>query len=133
MKEVTRLSRRERQIMDTLYTIGEGSVADVRAAMADAPAYSSVRTFLTKLHDKGWVTYRQEGQKYVYRPAHERAQAARQAVHRLVNTFFGGSSSDAVVGLLGEQGEDLTADDINEIEAALAELKARRRRRRRSR
>ena len=35
------LGRRERQIMDLVYQLGEASVAQVREAMSDPPSYSS--------------------------------------------------------------------------------------------
>ncbi|MEM1436276.1 MAG: BlaI/MecI/CopY family transcriptional regulator [Pseudomonadota bacterium] len=127
-REVTQLSRRERQIMDVLFRLEEASVADVRAAMTDAPAYSSVRTFLTKLLEKGQVTYRMEGTRYIYRPLQPRAEAAGQAVNRLVRNFFRDRPAAALMGLLGEQKERLSESDLLEIEAALEDLKRERRR-----
>ncbi|MEM6708971.1 MAG: BlaI/MecI/CopY family transcriptional regulator [Pseudomonadota bacterium] len=123
MHEASKLSRRERQIMDVLYRLGEGSVSDVRAAMEDPPAYSSVRTFLTKLLEKGAVLHRPDGNRYIYRPAQAREDAAKQALERLVRNFFGGRGVDAVVGLLGEQSDDLDDADIEAIEAAIAKVK----------
>ena len=117
------LTRRERQIMDVLYERGEAAVGEVHAALPDAPSYSAVRALLGKLLDKGHVAFRKDGTRYVYRPLLERSQARQGAVNRLVTTFFGGSAAAAVVGLLGTE-RSLSQDELAEIEAALAELRA---------
>jgi predicted transcriptional regulator len=62
------LSRRERQIMDTLYRRGKSSASEVRDAMPDAPSYSAVRAMLRVLEDKGHIRHQAEGLKYVYLP-----------------------------------------------------------------
>ncbi len=45
------LSRRERQIMDIVYTRGQAAVGEVLAGMADPPSYSSTRALMRKLID----------------------------------------------------------------------------------
>ena len=122
------LTRRERQIMDVLYERGEAAVGDVHGALPNAPSYSAVRALLGKLLDKGHVAYRRDGARYVYRPLLERAQARQSAVDRLVTTFFEGSAAAAVVGLLGSR-RSLSQDELADIEAALAELRAQEERR----
>ena len=92
------LGARERQIMDAIYQLGEGSVADVLAKIADPPTYSSVRTMIRMLEAKGLLKHRQVGNKYVYRPAHSREEAKRSALKHLLQTFFAGSAADAVAG-----------------------------------
>ena len=110
--------------MDILYELGEATAADVRERLPQAPSYSAVRALLRKLMDKGHVDYRQDGAKYVYRPVLPKQEAKRGAVQRLLDTFFDGSAGNAVVNLLGEEGKDLSVEDIDEIEAMLAKLKA---------
>ena len=71
------LSRREREIVDILYRLGEASAADVRQAMADPPSYSAVRTFLRLLLAKGHVRHRRDGRRYLYAPVVSPARARR--------------------------------------------------------
>jgi predicted transcriptional regulator len=63
-----RLSGRERQILEILYQQGEAGVSEVRGAMEDPPSYSAVRTLIGVLEEKGHVTCRAEGLRYVYTP-----------------------------------------------------------------
>ena len=123
MDDHVHLTRRERQIMDVLYERGEASVGEVHGALPDAPSYSAVRALMRKLLDKGHASYREDGTRYVYRPVLAPTRARRSALDRVVNTFFGGSAADAVVGLLGGD-SDLTAEELGRIEETLEKLKA---------
>ena len=109
--------------MDVLYERGEASVGEVHGALPDAPSYSAVRALMRKLLDKGHASYREDGTRYVYRPVLAPTRARRSALDRVVNTFFGGSAADAVVGLLGGD-SDLTAEELGRIEETLEKLKA---------
>jgi predicted transcriptional regulator len=113
------LSRRERQIIDCLHAMGEGTVAHVRSEMENAPGYDAVRTTLRILEDKGQVTHRRVGRTYVYRPLRSRAEASTTAVSRLVNVFFGGSAGQAAIAVLKQSDFDLSSDDLRELEEML--------------
>jgi len=62
----TTFSRRERQIMDIVYRLENATARDIHEALPDAPSYTSVRTLLRAMLDKGYLDYRQEGVRYVY-------------------------------------------------------------------
>jgi len=119
------LTRRERQIMDVLYAENEATAGDIQNSIPDSPSYSAVRALLRKLMEKGHIDFRQDGAKYVYRPVLPKAEAKQSAITRLVNTFFDGSTGNAVVNLLGSEGKALSEADIDQIEAMLSQLKAR--------
>jgi predicted transcriptional regulator len=94
------LSRRERQIMDALYTLGEATVGEVMDMMPDPPSYSAVRATLRVLEEKGHAKHRQDGPRYLYLPTVSRDKAQSTALKHLVGTFFGGSVEQAVMALL---------------------------------
>ena len=94
------LSRRERQIMDAIYRLGRASVTDVMENIPDPPSYSAVRAMLGILENKGHLTHEQEGAKYVYLPVVARERARKTALKSLVQTFFDGSSREAIAALL---------------------------------
>ena len=112
------LSRRERQIMDILYSRGRASVAEVLEDLPDPPSYSAVRAMLRILEEKGHLEHDQEGPRYLYRPTLPRAKAQKSAMERIVRTFFDGSAERAVAALL-----DLSASELSDQELGrLAEL-----------
>lgn len=110
------LSRRERQIMDVVYRLGEATVADVRASITDAPSYSAVRALMRVLTEKGELTHTQDGPRYVYRPTTPREEASASALQRVLSTFFDGSPSQAMAALMDLSSGDLTDDELDELE-----------------
>ncbi len=121
-REHVHLTRRERQIMDVLYSAGQATASDIHQRIPDSPSYSAVRALLKKLVDKGHVVHHRDGPRYVYTPVLPKDDAQKGAVSRLLDTFFSGSAKDAVVNLLGSK--PLTGDDIDEIERALKRLRS---------
>ena len=120
------LSRRERQIMDILYESKECSAHDIRDRMPDPPSYSAVRALLAKMLEKGYVDNRQEGARYIYFPAQALSSARKNALQRLVKTFFGGSIVGAVTALLGTQSSRLSDAEIEELERLIDAAKNKR-------
>jgi len=109
------LSRRERQIMDILYRRGRATAGEVLADLTGDPSYSTVRTQLRVLEDKGHVHHEEVGLRYVYVPAVPRRAARKSALRHLVDTFFEGSSEQAVAALLGGEATSLSDDDLKRI------------------
>ena len=114
------LTRRERQIMDVVYSRGEVTVSEVLAEMPDAPTYSAVRAMMRKLEEKGHVRHDAQGARYVYRATVPREAARESALERLVRTFFDGSPSKTVAALLDLQGEELTDRELDELAQRIA-------------
>lgn len=107
------LSRRERQVMDGLFQLGEASVSDVLEEMPEEVTYSAVRSVLRVLEEKGHVEHRRQGPRYVYSPTLPAEAARRRALEHVIDTFFDGSSEAAAAALL--RMSDLeTADGLAE-------------------
>jgi BlaI family penicillinase repressor len=104
MPPTEKLSRREREIMDVLYALGDtASADDIRERLSDPPSYSAVRAMLVRLEAKGFIKHRAEGLRYVYFPTTSRAAARKKAVGQLMRVFFGGSASEAAAALLKQE------------------------------
>jgi predicted transcriptional regulator len=110
------LSRRERQIIDILYRRGRATAADVMEDLPGDPSYSTVRTQLRVLEEKGHVRHEEDGQRYVYSPALARGTVRRSALKHLVETFFDGSVEQTVAALLGGEGSRLSQAQLDRIE-----------------
>lgn len=100
MTDPTHLSRRESQIMDVIWELGSATAAEVRERLPDPPSYSAVRAMLRVLEKKGHLRHRSDGPRYVFSPTMPRDRARRTALRRLVRTFFGGSTENAMAALL---------------------------------
>ncbi|HEX9894630.1 MAG TPA: BlaI/MecI/CopY family transcriptional regulator [Gemmatimonadales bacterium] len=94
------LSRRERQIMAVIYRLGRATAAEVMAELDDPPSYSAVRAHLRVLEEKGHLRHEPDGPRYVFLPTMPRERAREGALQHLVQTFFNGSTSQAMAALL---------------------------------
>jgi BlaI family penicillinase repressor len=113
------LSRRERQIMDVLFQRSRATAAEVQDALPDAPSYSAVRALLRILEEKGHARHEADGPRYVYLPRHDRDKARQSAMRHLVQTFFAGSTGDAVAALLGTDASRLSSEELERLAALI--------------
>ena len=118
-----RLSRRERQIMDVLYQLGEATAAEVQERLPEPPSYSAVRAMLRILEDKGHVRHHEDGPRYVFTPTVARDTAQRSAVKHLLRTFFDGSVEDAMAALLDGAERKLSRDEIDRLSQLIEQRK----------
>src|SRR6187397_292137 len=111
----TGLARRERQIMDILYRRGRATASDVMEDLSGDPSYSTVRTQLRVMEEKGHVRHEEEGLRYVYTPAVPRHAARKSALRHLIETFFDGSAEKTVAALLGSEGARMSDEELDRI------------------
>ena len=117
------LGRRERQIMDVIFELGEAAVAEVLVRLPDPPSYSAVRTMIRHLERKGYLRHRRVGIKYVYRPTAAKESVSRSALKHLIKTFFAGSAPDTVAAILDISSEKLSDDELGRIQRLIVEAR----------
>jgi len=117
------LPRRERQILDAIYQMGEATVAGVLAEIPDPPSYSSVRAILRLMEEKGLVRHKKQGKRYVYRPTRSHRTASHSALQHLLWTFFDGSIENTVVALLGMAEPKLSKEELDRIAKLIEDAK----------
>jgi BlaI family penicillinase repressor len=89
--------------MDVLYRRGHATAREVMSEMGGKQAYSTVRTPLRVLEQKGYVRHEAVGRMYVYTPVVPADTAQRAALQRVIDTFFSGSAADAIARLRSSQ------------------------------
>ena len=113
------LSRRERQILDILYSRGRASAAEIQAALPDPPSYSAIRALLRILEEKGHVRHEEEGPRYVYSPRVSRQKARTQALEHMLQTFFDGSAASAAAALVDGSAAKMSAEELDQLQALI--------------
>ena len=108
--------------MDALWKRGPSSSEDIRRALEKRHFMkeSTARTILKRLEDKGYVQHRVEGRTNIYSGVEPRESVAARAVRRVIDTLYGGSVEELLVGMV-----DSEVVDSNEL-ASLARKIARR-------
>jgi len=118
-KKPRSLTRAELRVMNVLWRLGRGTVAQVVEALPPPPAaYTTVLTILRILEQKGVVQREAEGRAHVYIPAVERDTVARTAVADIVQSFFQNSKSALALRLIAESKP--SQDEINSLKALIA-------------
>ncbi len=117
------LSRRERQIMDAVYSCDEASANQVLELMDDPPSRTAVRTFLRILVEKEHLTQRLVGREMFYKPTKPRRRAGQSALKRVVETFFDGSLENAFAAHLSDSNADLSDDELKRLAALIREAR----------
>ena len=118
----SRLSNRETQIMEMLWTLGEASIREIQEAfpLKKRPGYTTVQTMVYRMEAKGVVRRaRKVGNFHVFAPAVSRDAAQRRLVDELL-ARFGGRSQPVMVHMI-ESGT-LTLADVKEAEKMLRKL-----------
>jgi predicted transcriptional regulator len=117
------LSRRERQIMDIIYQLGQATAAEVLENMPDAPSYSAVRAMLRLLEEKGYLKHDTDGPRYVFVPTVNRDKARKSALQQMLQTFFDGSTEEAVATLLSMSRAKLSKDELDRLSEMIEEAR----------
>lgn len=123
MSDRESLTRRESQVMDVIYELGEATAREVQERLPKAPSYSAVRAVLSRLVEQGHLKYRESGPRYVYVLASGRKKARQAALRKLVDTFFDGSTLHTMNALLGISASELTREELDELARAIEEAK----------
>ena len=108
-----RLTPRELDLMAVLWDRGPCTVAEVREAIDDDLAYTTVLTILRLMEEKGYVSHTAEGRAHRYRPLVERSKAGASAVRRVTRRLFEGSPELLLTHLVED--EQLTEEEIRRM------------------
>ncbi|HEX3878758.1 MAG TPA: BlaI/MecI/CopY family transcriptional regulator [Bryobacteraceae bacterium] len=120
-------TRREREIINALFTLGNrASAEEIRALLNDAPSDSSVRVMLARLEKKGSVKHQQDGPRYIYSATTSPSAAKRNALQQYLQTFFGGSLKQMMTALVSEA--PWTEEELNSLQDEIDRVRKERKR-----
>jgi predicted transcriptional regulator len=117
-KKSPTLTEGELRIMEALWRLGKGTVAEVSEAMPPPPvAYNTVLTTLRILEQKGHVAHEEAGRAYVYHPLIAREAAAQSAVKQVVSKFFGNNAGALALRLI--ENERPSDDELTRLRSLI--------------
>lgn len=119
-----RISDAEHAVMEVLWEESPLTAQDVAERVPSERGWSAntVKTLLGRLLAKSAIAHEEEGRRYLYRPLVAREDYVAGESQRLIDRLFGGKLTPLVAHLA--ERDQLTAEDIAEIEALLKDLKA---------
>lgn len=117
------LSKRERQIMDAVYSLGEATAKEIMNTIPSPPTYAAVRRLIAILEEKGYLVHRKDGPRYVYRPVEGIEKARKSAIAHLTEIFFEGSAARAVAAILDLKAGDLSETELEELASLIEQAR----------
>ncbi|HEY8469980.1 MAG TPA: BlaI/MecI/CopY family transcriptional regulator [Longimicrobiales bacterium] len=108
---------RELDVMSILWRAGSATVAEVREALGEELAYTSVLSVLQTLEEKGHVRHELEGRAYRYYPVVEPERAGKSALARIRDAIFQGSVERMFAQFVA--GERLSREELERMQELL--------------
>ncbi|WP_010164056.1 MULTISPECIES: BlaI/MecI/CopY family transcriptional regulator [unclassified Sphingomonas] len=118
-----KISDAEHAVMEVLWDESPLTAQDVAERIPATRDWTAntVKTLLGRLLAKNIIAHEADGRRYLYRPLVERTDYVAGESKRLIDRLFGGKLTPLVAHLA--ERDELTAQDISEIEALLKGLK----------
>jgi len=109
-----KLAKREEQIMQVFWTLGNAFIKEVIPEMPDPkPHYNSVATMVKILEDKGFLVHETIGNIYRYSPAISKEEYQRHTLGDIVTQYFDNSYSKMLTFFARD--EKISEEEVNEI------------------
>lgn len=123
MPEPSELSRRERQIMDAVFALGEATVNQVVESIPSPPTPMAVRRMMHILEEKGHLRRKENGREVIYVPRQTKGKAGRLAFEQVLETFFGGSLEEALAAHLHSRKDQVSDEERQRLIALIEQAK----------
>lgn len=94
---------RELEVMSVLWRQGSATVSEVRDALEEDLAYTSVLSALQTLEEKGYVRHEAEGRAYRYFPTVDAERAGGSALARIRDAIYHGSADRMFAQLVSDR------------------------------
>jgi BlaI family transcriptional regulator, penicillinase repressor len=119
MPKTPRISDAEWEVMNVLWESSPRTANEVADELCERMKWhpKTVKTLLGRLVTKGALRYREESNRYLYRPAFPRDRYIDAESRSFVERVFGGRVTPAVVHFVETM--DLSDDDLKELRSIL--------------
>jgi BlaI family transcriptional regulator, penicillinase repressor len=113
-RAVDDLGELQQAVLDVVWALGEATVNQVKSKLSRRKlAYTTILSVMQKLDKAGWLTHREEGRTYVYRPTMTRAEAKSSSLRQFISRVCEGDPLAMFQHLL--DAKELTASDLTEL------------------
>ncbi|MCF6167140.1 BlaI/MecI/CopY family transcriptional regulator [Lutibacter sp.] len=107
------LTKVEEQLMQVLWELNEASVQEIINKLPNPkPAYNTVSTIIRILETKNFVSHKPKGRGYIYFPLIQKNDYSNQSLHKIVDSYFGGSFKNMVSFFVDKNDVDFKELDI---------------------
>lgn len=113
----------ELEILQVLWDRGLASVREVHEELSKTKdaGYTTTLKLMQIMHEKGLVKRDDSIKTHIYQPAVSREKTQKHLLGKMINTLFGGSTTQLVIQALGNH--KASAGELDEIQKLLNDLK----------
>lgn len=121
-KSIHKLGETELEVLNIVWELGEASVAETREQILKnrEVAYTTVMTVMKNLADKGYLSFEQRGNSYVYSAKKAPGDVRRSIVRDVIRNVFMDSPLALVQALVDD--ENLSEDELEEIKTTIRSM-----------
>jgi BlaI family penicillinase repressor len=111
---MTKLTRKEEELMKILWKIKEGFVKDIVEFYPDPkPHYNTVSSLVRLLEEKGFIDHKAYGNTHQYFPTISKQEYRKSFIKDVVKDYFDNSYKQTVSLFIEEQ--NLSKEDLDEL------------------
>ena len=122
-KNLPKPTEKELEILQILWEKGPVAVKDVHEVLGGESinGYTTILKLMQIMHEKGLVKRDDSVKTHIYQPAVSREKTQKHLLGKMINTLFGGSTTQLVMQALGNH--KASAEELDEIQKLLDNLK----------
>jgi predicted transcriptional regulator len=115
----------ELEILQILWQNGTATVRDVHEELAKTKdaGYTTTLKLMQIMHDKGLVKRDESMRTHIYQPAVNKERTQKHLLEKMIDSLFGGSSTQLVLQALGNGEQKVSAEELEQIQTLLNNLK----------
>lgn len=115
----------ELEILQILWLNGTATVRDVHEELAKTKdvGYTTTLKLMQIMHDKGLVKRDETMRTHIYQPAVNKERTQKHLLDKMIDSLFGGSSTQLVLQALGSGEQKVSAEELAQIQLLLDNLK----------
>jgi BlaI family transcriptional regulator, penicillinase repressor len=113
----------ELEILQILWLKGTASVREVHEELAKTKeaGYTTTLKLMQIMHEKGLVKRDDSIKTHIYQPAVSREKTQKHLLSKMINTVFGGSTTQLVIQALGNH--KASPEELDELQKMIDNLK----------
>ena len=115
----------ELEILNILWTRGMATVREVHEELAKTKdvGYTTTLKLMQIMHEKGLVKRDESMRTHVYQPAVNREKTQKHLLGKMIDTLFGGSSTQLILQALGSGEHKASPEELEQLQNLINNLK----------
>jgi predicted transcriptional regulator len=115
----------ELEILNILWQKDVATVREVHEELAKSKdvGYTTTLKLMQIMHDKGLVKRDESMRTHIYQPAVNREKTQKHLLNKMIDSLFGGSSTQLVLQALGGGEQKVSAEELDKIQTLINNLK----------